>query len=529
MQIRRLVIDNYNCLVNFEIGFNISQSEGSSTILIGENGTGKSTLLERIIEILMSFRVDSIEENINYGYELEYLYKGSNISIYQYDHHYRIDIGYHNVCTGKIQTVRRYIKDGKISILPERISYFYSGLNNKVLRNIKKMDSLYKAECIATVAEYWRATVWAGQEYRKQFPKRRYNYCDDSLTEIYLLSILGGNNSTEQDYLHNQCHMGKIDSIAIELDTEKMRISLADDVTNENLSWFFEITEFIDNDLSPVLESGFVHAVGNKLYFRIENVESFEKDSIAVFNFFEKLATIFDADYSVTISIGNSSVNCNDLSEGQRQLIKMLGMLGVCKTEDSLVLMDEPDAHMNPKWKYEIKETIDRSLEEAVNTQALIATHDPLVINGVPKEFIRIFTHNQTLITDAGYYHTQVIVPTEDTEGMGIDGLLQSEYYRLRTSYDKKATDKFLRRQELYEKLINKDISTEEKAELRALTKEVASMQMSRNSIDFLYDDFIKVFRQTEYFEKEYLSFDEMQERRDKIKEIIKALYEGQV
>lgn len=529
MQIRKLVIDKYNCLVDFEIGFNISEDEGSSTVLIGENGTGKSTFLEKVIEIMMSFRIDSVEENINYGYEFEYYYKGSNIVIHQHAHHYKIDIDHQNVCMGKIQTVRRYIKDGKISILPERISYFYSGLNNKVLRNIKKMDSLYKAECIATVAEYWRATVWAGQEYRKHFPKRRYNYCDDSLTEIYLLSILGGNNSTEKDYLHNQCHMGKIDSIAIELDIEKMILSLADDVTNENLAWFFEITEFIDNDLSPLLESGFVHAIGNKVYFRIENIESFEKDSIAVFNFFEKLATIFDADYSVTISIGNSSVNCNDLSEGQRQLIKMLGMLGVCKTEDSLVLMDEPDAHMNPKWKYEIKETIDRSLEDAVNTQALIATHDPLVINGVPKEFIRIFTHNQTLITDAGYYHTQVITPTEDTEGMGIDGLLQSEYYRLRTSYDKKATDKFLRRQELYEKLINKVISDEEKEELRSLTKEVASMQMSRNSIDFLYDDFIKVFRQTEYFKKEYMSFDEMQERRDKIKEIIKALYEGQV
>ena len=54
-------------------------------------------------------------------------------------------------------------------------------------------------------------------------------------------------------------------------------------------------------------------------------------------------------------------------------------------------------------------------------------------------------------------------------------------------------------------------------------------MQMSNNSIDFLYDDFIKVFRNTDFYKKEYLSFDEMQERREKIKEIIKALYEGQV
>lgn len=526
MQIRRLAIDNYNCLVNFKIGFNISQNEGSSTILIGENGTGKSTLLERIIEILMSFRVDSIEETINYGYELEYLYKGSNITIHQFAHHYKIDIDNQNVCMGKIQTVRRYIKDGKISILPERISYFYSGLNNKVLRNIKKMDSLYKAECIATVAEYWRATVWAGQEYRKQFSKRRYNYCDDSLTEIYLLSILGGNNSTEQDYLHNQCHMGKIDSIAIELDTEKMRISLADDVTNENLSWFFEITEFIDNDLSPVLESGFVHAVGNKLYFRIENVESFEKDSIAVFNFFEKLATIFDADYSVTISIGNSSVNCNDLSEGQRQLIKMLGMLGVCKTEDSLVLMDEPDAHMNPKWKYEIKETIDRSLEEAVNTQALIATHDPLVINGVPKEFIRIFTHNQTLITDAGYYHTQVIVPTEDTEGMGIDGLLQSEYYGLPTILDTDTKKKMDEKHDLLVKKKDGTITKEETQKLLELTISLENMSFARNiPTDSYYDEYVAAMHKI-YSErpKVTLTAKDIAERNAKAEEILRGL-----
>ena len=32
------------------------------------------------------------------------------------------------------------------------------------------------------------------------------------------------------------------------------------------------------------------------------------------------------------------------------------------------------------------------------------------------------------------------LVPTEETEGIGIDGLLQSEYYGLQTSYDKKVS-----------------------------------------------------------------------------------------
>ncbi len=186
---------------------------------------------------------------------------------------------------------------------------------------------------------------------------------------------------------------------------------------------------------------------------------------------------------------------CSEMSEGQRQLIKILGMLGICKTEDCLVLMDEPDAYMNPRWKYEIKETMDNSLQDAVNTQAIVATHDPLVINGVPKEFIRIFTVMKASCQIMGITFTKVIVPTEDTEGMGIDGLLQSEYYGLQTSYDKKSHQKFLRRQELYIKLINNSASEDEKNELRSLTKEIGMLPLSYNSIDFLYDDFLSVYK----------------------------------
>ena len=204
-------------------------------------------------------------------------------------------------------------------------------------------------------------------------------------------------------------------------------------------------------------------------------------------------------------------------------------MLSVCREEDTLVLMDEPDAHMNPRWKYELKSTIDHCLENAVNTQAVIATHDPLVINGVDKRFIRVFTSNPGFVEHNNWYFTKVIEPTSDTEGLGIDGLLQSEYYGLRTSYDKKATDKFTRRQELYSKLINGEADDEEKEELRKLTKEIGSLPMSYNSIDFLYDDFISVYKNTDLFAKEYLSFDEIQKRRKKIKEILTALYEGQV
>ena len=52
---------------------------------------------------------------------------------------------------------------------------------------------------------------------------------------------------------------------------------------------------------------------------------------------------------------------------------------------------------------------------------------------------------------------------------------------------------------------------------------------MSYNSIDFLYDDFLSVYKKSDLYHKEYLSYDQVIERRKKIKEIIDALYEAQV
>ena len=94
MQIKRLCVNDHLCLVDFEINFNTING-GSSTILIGENGTGKSTMLETILEILMSFDSPSIEKNIKYDYTIEYEYAQKNIVIIKMGHSYQITIDEH--------------------------------------------------------------------------------------------------------------------------------------------------------------------------------------------------------------------------------------------------------------------------------------------------------------------------------------------------------------------------------------------------------------------------------------------------
>ena len=216
------------------------------------------------------------------------------------------------------------------------------------------------------------------------------------------------------------------------------------------------------------------------------------------------------------------------LSEGQRQLIKVLGMLGVCKSEDALVLMDEPDAHMNPKWKYELKTIIDDCLSvgEVTNTQAIIATHDPLVINGVPKEYIRIFEYNEAVRQHNGFNTTRVIEPTEDTTGMGIDGLLQSEYYGLYTTLDTKTQEKLEEKRNLMVKRKEGTITEDEMLQLLRLTDELEQMDFSRNiPTDNYFDDFVVAMHEAyQGRPRAALTQEEIAERNQRAREIAERL-----
>lgn len=528
MQIKRLCVRDHLCLVDFEIDFNTING-GSSTILIGENGTGKSTMLETILEILMSFDSKAREKYLDYDYVLEYTYAQKDISISKVDREYRIEID-GNVIEGKFDRINAIIKDE--SIFPQRIITFYSGLNNRMLKNLSFENRSYKIHCRKTLEKYLKVINNEIEEQTPkipQFPKKKYYYCDEKMVPLYLTAILDGTYSHEKEYLQKECHFDRIHSVDMSLDLDRVewlfnKEHFVEDVPRD----FYFIVDFLDYRFTDILRRSFLYSENGKGYFSFSGVDELGIDSISILNFYEVLQSLFNAEFRVSVAYGEAVTTCEAMSEGQRQLIKVLGMLGVCKTEDCLVLMDEPDAHMNPKWKYEIKDTIDQSLMGAVNTQAIIATHDPLVINGVSKEFIRIFTHNQFVATNNGYYFTKVIAPTEDTEGLGIDGLLQSEYYGMPSVLDSDTKKKMNKRHDLLIKKKEGTITEDETQSLLELTNELESMVFARNvPTDSYYDEYVaamhKIYRDRT---KATLTAEDIAERNAKAEEILRGLLE---
>ena len=153
MQIKRLRIDKHLCLVDFDIRF-ATVSGGSSTILIGENGAGKSTMIECILNILMSFDSPAIEKQIDYSYSLEYEYAQKSISIIKSGHAYRITAD-DSAIEGSYRKVRSFAQ--KNSLFPQRVVAFYSGTNNKLFPNIKVVNTRYTCLCRDTLRNFLKS------------------------------------------------------------------------------------------------------------------------------------------------------------------------------------------------------------------------------------------------------------------------------------------------------------------------------------------------------------------------------------
>ena len=73
-------------------------------------------------------------------------------------------------------------------------------------------------------------------------------------------------------------------------------------------------------------------------------------------------------------------ITFNELSEGEQQLLMVLGLLKFMRSKESLFLLDEPDTHLNPAWKFDYLNLIKEVVGQSENSQVIISTHDQLLL-----------------------------------------------------------------------------------------------------------------------------------------------------
>lgn len=90
-------------------------------------------------------------------------------------------------------------------------------------------------------------------------------------------------------------------------------------------------------------------------------------------------------------SIGEE-FDINDLSSGEKQLFVRTLAIKMLEPENSIILIDEPELSLHPKWQQKILEVYKKI---GKNNQIIVATHSPHILGSVSKENLIILTRDE--------------------------------------------------------------------------------------------------------------------------------------
>ncbi|GAA6325649.1 hypothetical protein F350042L8_27470 [Fusobacterium ulcerans] len=82
----------------------------------------------------------------------------------------------------------------------------------------------------------------------------------------------------------------------------------------------------------------------------------------------------------------------NQLSSGEKQLFLRTLAIKMLEPENSIILIDEPELSLHPKWQQRIIEIYQRI---GKNNQIIVATHSPHILGSVPRESIILLSKNE--------------------------------------------------------------------------------------------------------------------------------------
>jgi ABC-type proline/glycine betaine transport system ATPase subunit len=214
----------------------------------------------------------------------------------------------------------------------------------------------------------------------------------------------------------------------------------------------------------------------------------------------------------------DGSLTFRELSEGEQQLLMVLGLLRFTKEDESLFLLDEPDTHLNPAWGLRYLEFLQQIAGTQENSHIIMATHDPLVIAGLTRSQVQIMQRDE----QTGRITAQC--PTDDPKGMGVAGLLTSEVYGLRSELDLETLGLLDEKRALAAKAT---LTDDERARLRELDERLGGLDFTITVRDPMYKRFVEALAErerTEGLQVPVLTMEQQERQKELAREVLASL-----
>ncbi len=503
MRIDRVYIKSkFKNLENFQIDIDEKSME---TVLIGLNATGKSNFFEALVIIFRDLDLERDPEPL-FDYFIKYICKGRNIEI----SFSGID-GYNFLIDGiKVKSRADFFRK-KDDYLPRHIFIYYSGISDRLKNLYSEHEKRYYTEIIKKDAKY------------EKFDRIRRIFLVQNIHASFALIAFFMFKDREQEtikFLKDELKIHDFGSALFVL--KQPEWSKVRKETDRFWNAKGLVRRFLEDlwlfSLAPIYNEERVSANYKKaerlnlLYLYLSDKESFQSlvdlkytDKIQLFNALESIH-ISDLLQDVKIKVLKENVDgelaMGELSEGEKQLLTVLGLLKFTKDEESLILLDEPDTHLNPLWKWKYLNYIDHVVKRPESTQIIFCTHDPLVIGSMEKNQVRIFQRTNT-------GQTRVIEPDVSPKGLGVAGILTSELFGLSTTLDKETQEKLNRKRYLQGKLNRAKLTKSEIVEYNELKEFLDQLGFYDQTNDQLYNMFLDEVSKNELFQKVEFSTNE--------------------
>lgn len=531
MRIDKVYIEQFKNLNQFNIDLDETKMQ---TVLLGENAAGKSNFLEALVII---FR--DLEKGATSYFNYEIIYQCKNkylkavggpsvkggFNIYQGFNNKEDKIEYSEKPISKA-----IFSNDKFEYLPRYVFAYYSGVSNRLIEHFDYHQKKFASDLLKGVDRPLRPLFYAQLIHSHfvllafySFTKPEINiFLEEYLDIIGLESILFVFKKPSWKRNNDVWDFWGADGVVREFLDELFEASMAPITFSENVRIDFRRTQKEDH-----------------LYLYISNQEKLQKLAEKYNDnaeFFKRLESTYISELIKEVRVKvkkkhvNGDITFKELSEGEQQLLTVLGLLRFTKEEESLILLDEPDTHLNPLWKWKYMNLLEDIVREAkpVNeetSQIIMTTHDPLVIGGLTKEEIRIFyTEKGKDQEGKDIMFVKTMPPDFDPKGLGVAGILTSEFFKLPSTLDEKTLEVLNRRNKLISKQDKNELTDTEKSELNQIFQYLNSLGINTTDRDPLYQKFIVAISNLDEFKKEDYTPDDLKKQNEIAIQILEEL-----
>ena len=526
-----LVRSRFKNLRNVRIDFD---ETNLMTVIVGRNGSGKSNVLEALVLI---FRNLDLGEEPPFSYELKYklgVDENARWIVVDADpdrgtlaNQYKIKAV--NQSDGAIadrgktlplSKVKRN-KQGEAYHLPNFLFAYYSGPSDRLEDHFRKhRDNFYR--------KMLRSRIDLKADIRPLFYAKPFH------SQFVLLAFfLSAQVGEEKEFLREHLGIEELDSVHFVMrkpDWARKKNELfwgASGVVRDFLDTIYphalapvKITRQEETSLTG---KGKLNEFVHLFLPDVETLRTFA-NGLSQDVFFKMLEStllseiISEVSVRVRVSSSKEPLSFRELSEGEQQLLTVLGLLKFTGGKDSLFLLDEPDTHLNPSWTIKYLEFLRKFVPNQEACHLLMVTHHPLAIAELEKDQVQV-----TWRDGDGQVHAQA--PAESPRGMGYAGILTSDMFGLRGTLDNPTEDLLRDRRTLIEK---EQLSQTDQKKLKELDQKIEKLGFTTAHWDKDYQEYLKVRHKAEreLFKEEEPAPDVLKQRTDKAQEILQGILE---